>query len=242
MFQLRSIPVVALILLFVGAACKDKGRVIETIGKDTVTTEKFETYYSAYIEKASRFANADKETLYKLMCNPQMIPPDPTSQDLIAGLLPENNYEKYRELKIMEQAALAEGFQDRPVIKAILEQVYLEALAQLYFHEKMQGRIKISETDKEAKCKMLREKKPEIMAGRTLDECLKMGEQAMRMEILQSELPKVRGDIKESVTIKKNNDFDRENYLKKELKQYQDIRKAGGCPAESAEAPKSESK
>ncbi|MBW7858223.1 MAG: hypothetical protein H3C43_08025 [Leptonema sp. (in: Bacteria)] len=213
--------------------CKDQGQTIETIGKDKITTEKFETYYTAYIEKASRLANADKETLYRLMCHPEQIPQDPQARDMIAGLIPENNYEKFRDMKIIEQAAVAEGFQDRPDIKAILDQVYLEALAQLYFQEKMQAKIKISETDKETKCQELRSKHPAEMAGRTLEECLKMGESAAKMELFQVEYPRLRSDIKESVQIKKNNDFDRDDYLKNKLKLYQDIRKTGGCSESS---------
>lgn len=222
--------IVILLALLVGiAACKDGGKEIETVGKDKITTQKFENYYATYIEKASRLANADKETLYKLMCHPEQIPNDPAIHELISGLNPENNYEKFREMKIIEQAAVGEGFQDRPVIKSILEQVYMETLVNLYVQEKIQEKIKIAETDKEQKCNELRKERPQQMAGLTIDECLKVAERFLKMEIVQREYPKILSDIKESVQIKKNADFDRDSFLKNDMKLYKDIRKTGGC-------------
>ncbi len=229
MFVFKRLSILLFAVVAGLVACKDRGKVIETIGKDTITTEKFENYYSTYIEKASRLANADKETLYKLMCNPEQIPPDPAIRELIGGLIPENNYEKFRDMKIIEQAALSESFQDRPVIKEILEQVYMETLVNLYVQEKIQEKIKISETEKEQKCNDLRKERPEQMAGLTLDQCLKVAERFLKMEIVQREYPKIIEGIKESVQIKKNNDFDRDNFLKNDMKLYNDIRKTGGC-------------
>lgn len=229
MFVFKRLSILLFAVVAGLVACKDRGKVIETIGKDTVTTEKFETYYSTYIEKISRLRNADKETLYKLMCNPEQIPPDPEIREMIAGLIPENNYERFREMKIVEQAARNEGFQDRPVIKEILEQVYLEALVSLYVQEKMQEKIKISETDKEQKCNDLRKERPDQMAGLTLDQCLKVAERFLKMETLQREYQKTMNEIKESVQIKKNNEFDRDSFLKNDIKLYKDIRKTGGC-------------
>lgn len=229
MFVFKRLSILLFAVVAGLVACKNRGKVIETIGKDTITTEKFESYYSTYIEKASRLANADKETLYKLMCNPNQIPPDPAIRELIGGLIPENNYEKFRDMKIIEQAALSESFQDRPVIKEILDQVYMETLVNLYVQEKIQEKIKISETGKEQKCNDLRKERPDQMAGLTLDQCLKVAERFLKMEIVQREYPKIIEGIKESVQIKKNNDFDRDNFLKNDMKLYNDIRKTGGC-------------
>lgn len=229
MFVFKRLSILLFAVVAGLVACKDRGKVIETIGKDTITTDKFESYYSTYIEKASRLANADKETLYKLMCNPEQIPPDPAIRELIGGLIPENNYEKFRDMKIIEQAALNESFQDRPVIKEILEQVYMETLVNLYVQEKIQEKIKISETEKEQKCNDLRKERPDQMAGLTLDQCLKVAERFLKMEIVQREYPKIIEGIKESVQIKKNNEFDRDNFLKNDMKLYNDIRKTGGC-------------
>lgn len=229
MFVFKRLSILLFAVVAGLVACKDRGKVIETIGKDTITTDKFESYYSTYIEKASRLANADKETLYKLMCNPEQIPPDPAIRELIGGLIPENNYEKFRDMKIIEQAALNESFQDRPVIKEILEQVYMETLVNLYVQEKIQEKIKISETEKEQKCNDLRKERPDQLAGLTLDQCLKVAERFLKMEIVQREYPKIIEGIKESVQIKKNNEFDRDNFLKNDMKLYNDIRKTGGC-------------
>ncbi len=237
MFVFKRLPILLVAFLAGLAACKDRGKVIETIGKDTITTAGFENYYATYIEKASRLANADKETLYRLMCNPNQIPPDPAVRDLIAGLVPENNYQKYREMKIVEQAAKSENFHERPVIKSILEQVYLETLVNLYVQEKLQEKIKISETEKEAKCNELRKEMPDRMAGLTLDQCLKVAEGFLKREIVQREYPRIMEGIKESVQIKKNNDFDRDNFLENDMKLYKSIRKAGGCETETSSTP-----
>lgn len=236
MFLIKRVSLLSFAVFTALASCKERGRVIETIGKDTITTDKFETYYSTYIEKASRLANADKETLYKLMCNPDQIPPDPAIRELIGGLIPENNYEKFRDMKIIEQAALSEGYQDRPVIKEILDQVYMETLVNLYVQEKIQEKIKISETEKEEKCSALRKERPQQMAGLTLDQCLKVAERFIKMEIVQREYPKIIEGIKESVQIKRNPDFDREKFLKNEMVLYNEIRKTGGCANESSPA------
>lgn len=138
-------------LMFSSIFCKEQGVKIEQIGKENITTTKFETYYETYIEKASRLANAEKKTLFELMCNPEKVPNDPAVQEMILGLEPKNSYQKYREMKIIEQAAKTEGFDKKPIIKNILEQIMLETLVNLYIQEKMQGKIKVSDSQIEKK-------------------------------------------------------------------------------------------
>ena len=54
MFVFKRLSILLFAVVAGLVACKDRGKVIETIGKDTITTDKFESYYSTYIEKASR--------------------------------------------------------------------------------------------------------------------------------------------------------------------------------------------
>ncbi|MFN3603770.1 MAG: hypothetical protein ACK4UJ_03545 [Leptonema sp. (in: bacteria)] len=208
--------------------CKEQGVQIEQIGKENITTSKFETYYETYIEKASRIANAEKKTLYELMCNPEKIPQDPAIQEMIYGLYPENSYQKFREMIIIEQAAKQEGFDKKPNVKNIIEQVVLETLVNLYIQEKMQNKIKISDTQIEKKCEELRNQDRRV-ANLNIDQCLKFAEAVLKQDIVKLEYPKLMNEIKESVQIKKNSEFDRDKYLKEEIKLFKEAQKIGNC-------------
>ncbi|GIX40317.1 MAG: hypothetical protein KatS3mg129_0050 [Leptospiraceae bacterium] len=223
----KKILILFLLIILVNV-CKEKGKVIETIGKDNITTQEFETYYETYIEKASRLANAEKKTLYELMCNPDKVPQDPAIQELIAGLYPENSYQKFREMKIIEQAAISEGFDKKPVIKNILEQVLLETLVNLYMQEKMQEKIKVSTEQIEKRCEELR-KKDRRFNTIPIDQCLKIAEASLKQEILRQEYPKIINEIKESIQVKKNAQFDKDKYLKEDIKLFKEAQKIGGC-------------
>jgi len=219
-----------ILITFLANHCKEKaGTTIETIEKDNLTTTSFETYYETYIEKASRLANAEKKTLYELMCNPEKVPQDPAIQELIAGLYPENAYQKYREMKIIEQAAKSDGFDKKPVIKNILEQVQMETLINLYIQEKMQEKIKLTSEQIEKRCEELRQKDKRFTAI-PIDQCLKIAEASLMQEIVRMEYPKLINEIKESVQIKKNPQFDKDKYLKEEIKLFKEAQKIGKCP------------
>lgn len=231
---MRMIKLFILLLLFIVISCKEKGTIIETIGSDNVTTSEFETYYETYIEKASRLANAEKKTLYELMCSPEKIPQDPAIQELIAGLYPENSYQKFREMKIIEQAAKLEGFDQKPIVKNIIEQVRLETLINLYIQEKIQGKIKISTEQIEKGCEELRIKDTRIKTL-PVDQCLKIAEAYIKNEIVRNEYPKIINDMKESVQVKKNNHFDKDKYLKDDITLFKEAQKIGGCITDKKE-------
>ncbi len=226
----KSTFVISLILAvpFLVQSCK-KGKVIETIGNHAVTTSEYEEYYSTYVEKASRFANAEKETLYKLMCNPDQVPPNPILQDMIVKLDPENNYEEYRQMRIIEQVAEKEGFTEKASVKAIIDQVVLETVVRLYLQEKLDERIKITQEQKQQKCEELRREYPGRIGPLPLDSCLYIAEGFIKQNIMAREEPKVREEIKESISVKKNPDVDKAKYLTKDLDLYQTMMKEGGC-------------
>lgn len=234
-FVMKKYSVFLLALLITGF-CKEKGVEIETIGNDVITTAEFETYYETYIEKASRLANAEKKTLYELMCHPEKLPQDPAIQELIYGLYPDNSYQKYREMKIVEQAAKLENFDKKPVIKNIIEQVKLETLVNLYIQEKMQEKLKISQQQIEEKCQELRNKDKRVMML-PVDDCLKIAEAYLKNEIVRAEYPRLINEIKETVQVKRNQQFDRDKFLREEIKLFQEARELGGCPSPSASTP-----
>lgn len=229
-----------LLIIFL-ISCKEQGVQIEQIGKESITTTKFETYYETYIEKASRLANAEKKTLFELMCNPDKVPQDPAIQEMIAGLYPENSYQKYREMKIIEQVAKNEGFDKKPAIKNIIDQVVLETLVNLYIQEKMQEKIKVSESQVEKKCEELR-KQDKRITNLNIEQCLKFAEAYLKQEIVRTEYPRIMNEIKESVVIKKNQDFNKEKYFREEIKIFKEAQKIGNCPELKKENKEEEKK
>ncbi|MDH5656488.1 MAG: hypothetical protein OEZ34_11300 [Spirochaetia bacterium] len=231
-----------LALFFYSAAACKKGELIEEIGSYKVTTAEYEDYYTTYVDKASIIARSEKSTLYKLMCNPDQIPPHPVLHELFKQLDPKENYKDYREMKIIEQVAKAEGFTDDPVVKKIIEQTVLETVVKLYFQKKLDQRIKISMDDKTARCDELRRTYPQKMAPLPLETCLYFAEGFLKEEIIEREGPRLRDEIKEGVAIVKNKEFDRDDYLENKMPVFNTIKKEGGCMVDGAEASETEKK
>ncbi|MBI3395112.1 MAG: hypothetical protein HY042_04700 [Spirochaetia bacterium] len=211
-----------------GTACK-KGEVIEEIGAYTITTRDYEDYYGAYLEKASRLVNAEKKTLYQLVCNPPDSRANPILADLVSGLNPTQNYKKYRDMRIIEQVAKQTGFMDRPVVRQILDQVVLETVAQLYIQEKMDERTKISTEQKQKKCEDLRRELPDKVGPLPLDRCMELAEGILKREQIERQYPEIVQEIKESVTIHRNANFNKDDFLEKKIELYNTMRKEGGC-------------
>ena len=84
-------------------------------------------------------------------------------------------------------------------------------------------------TEANAKCVELRKKAPEQFGSLTLEECKKVGFGFIREERMQGEYQKVLDEIKESVTIKKNQKFDRDDFLANKIDACKALRKSGGC-------------
>jgi hypothetical protein len=229
----KLITIILLTGILSGISCGKGGSEIETIGNYKITTKDFADYYSAYFEKAAIFTGADKKTLSKFICNPDQAG-NPMIQELLEKLKPENNYEEYRQMRIIEQVAKKDGFTDKPEIKEILNQVVLETTVRLFLQAKMDERIKISTDEKQKACEQLRKEYPDKVGPLPLDDCLYAGEMFLKQNMMRKEEAKLRDEIKESVTINKNKDFDREKFLKNDVDFYKTIKKDGGC---STEAP-----
>ncbi len=206
----------------------EEGDTIETIGGHNITTSEFQQHYNTSVEIATRISNAEKATLYKLICNPSLAP-NPQYQDMAIQLQPEQNYRQFRDSKIIEIVAGDEGFLDRPIVQQILEHTKRTTIAQLYLHEKVWERIKISEEDKKAACQELREKDPRRVGPLPLDDCLKVAEGMLKSQKYRREVPQVYEEIKEKIKISKNDKFDKEDFFEKDLELYQTIKSEGGC-------------
>jgi hypothetical protein len=83
----------------------------------------------------------------------------------------------------------------------------------IYITEQVEKKIKITDEDASNKCKELREKDAR-MKSVTLDRCLQIGRGVLKQEESQKILPKVLERVKEGISIKHNEKFDLEQYLK----------------------------
>ncbi len=238
MFKLKIYglrAVVGLLLtssVLLSLTCK-KGDVIEEIGGYAITTKDYEEYYGAYLEKASRIVNVEKKTLYQYVCNPPDSRANPMLADLVQGLNPPHNYRKYRDMRIIEQVARQSGFTDRPVVRQILDQVILETVAQLYLQEKMDERTKVSLEQKQQKCNELRKEFPDRMGPLPIERCLDYAGALLKREQQDKLYPEFVQEVKESVVIRRNNSFNKDDFLEKRVELYNTMRKEGGCYSES---------
>ena len=201
----------------------NKGQVIEEIGNSNITTEDFESYYDAEVEKIARIYSTDKKYLYQLICDPRT--------GAIQRFEPKLVYEKYRDSRMILEVASNDGFQDNPRIQKIIDNARDEAIAQLYVNEKFIEKVKISEDDKEKKCQELRTTDPARFGPLTLDDCKNQAFMALKGQYYKQYASKIQNDIKERVKVTTNKDFDLDKYLESGVQLYNTIKKEGGCEA-----------
>lgn len=229
---------VLLTVLLASAACK-KGETIEEIGGHRIGTAEFEDFYSTTVETATRYSNAQKDTLYKLVCNPSLAPSE-MHYDMAVSLQPRIAYDRYRSMLMIESVAREEGFTDRPLIRKILENANRQNLVQLYLHQKVIEKIKISEAEKQQTCEELRRREPQRVGPLPLDDCLKVAEGFLMRAQFERIQREVYDEIKERVRVEKNEEFDRDAYFTSGLELYQQIKEGGGCkdqPPDSGATP-----
>ncbi len=225
----------AILLLFVGLfllTCEKKGEVIEEIGTQKIYTKQYEKEYATAVDFASRLAGTDKSVLYKIICNPSTAPTTEAYQ-LALTLKPENHYTQYRDTIMIAQIAEEEGFLDDPVVQQIIRQSRLQTIAQLYINQKLSQSLEIAEEDKIETCEELRRREPARMKPLPLEDCLKVAEGVLRRKAVQSKGQEIVQDVKERVAVRKNEKFDRDNYLEN-IPLYKTIQEQGGCSTEEA--------
>jgi hypothetical protein len=205
-------------------------RIMETIDTVEITTDAFETYYRTSVELATRVSNADRTTLYKLVCNPDLAP-NAQYRDMVQQLQPENSYAQFRDNRMIRILAEKDGLLDRPIISDILEHTRNQTIAQLYLHEKVWERIKITPADTRRKCQELRDLDPQRVGPLSNEDCRKVAEGALKASQYHRALPEVYATLKKRVMIQSGDNFDRARYFAHELPLYQAIKKSGGCAA-----------
>ncbi len=211
----------ALVLLsMVSSSCTKQGDVIETIGGHSIYTEDYENYYKTSVNLASRMAGADESLISRMVCN---------SETAIGkSLTPAIHYTRYRDSLMVAKVAEEEGFLDDPNVKRMLEQSRLQTISQLYINAKLLQSIKIPEEAKMKVCEALRKKEPKKMASLSLDDCLEVAEGALKRRLIGRKSDGVINSIRESIAIKKNDNFDLGEYLGS-IALYKKLRKKGGC-------------
>ncbi len=217
------------VILFVGAGCR-KGTVIEELGDHVVTTEEFNEFYNTKLEILTRSNNVSKETVGRALCTPD----SREGRFILEHMDPERAYRSFRDQHIVHQVARQDGFLDRPHVKRILEQVMLQMAVQLYMQEKMEKYIRFSQEKKEEKCRELRQQDPARFGPLPLDQCVSVAERYLTDEEYRKRYPQLVEEVKERVAVKKNNQFNKEEYLKKQVDGYRVLRKSGGCPVDDA--------
>jgi hypothetical protein len=226
-------------------SAKSSGELMEEITYNSqgakITTKDFEDYYVTFVEKAARFANAEKSTLYRMICNPDQIPNDPMVRELIAKLDPQYNYEDFRMMRVIEMAAKNEDFDDKPHVRALIEQQKFDTVVRLYVQEKMDERIKISEEQKKQKCDELRRQFPKI-GSLPIDNCLMIADGVLKRDIMIQEGPRLQEEIREMVEVRKNSEFSKEDFLKTQIAAFNELKKEGGCAAPEKGAQAAEEK
>jgi len=211
-FKLILINLIILsVFNFVGCE-DDNSSVIETLDGEKLTVKKFETTYETAIESMSRTQNVEKENLIKIVST-DIEELDEQLKSINYQFQPKNFYDNYRNMYMIKTAADKSGFTTRADIKNIVKYLEMQTISQLYITEQVEKKIKITDEDASNKCKDLREKDPR-MKSVTLDRCLQIGRGVLKQEESQKILPKVLERVKDGISIKHNEKFDLEQYLK----------------------------
>ena len=212
----------AICLLF--GACKD-GEVVETIGDHRVTTAEFEQFYEAAIEKFTMRTGANKSRVYQLICDPSQIPQDvdPQIRETIRSMTPRNMYQIYRDSLIVEIVAEEDGFLDRPDVQQIIELTIRQTIAELYMQEMLKNKIRISQEDKQQMCEELRRRDPATYGPLTLEQCWEFAEGVLKAEYYRQKTPEIYAEIRERIRVRRNDDFDRDEWLDNGVELYNTI-------------------
>ncbi|TGK37495.1 lipoprotein LipL31 [Leptospira gomenensis] len=218
---------VTLIAAFL-AGCGDNSEVIETLDGNKITVNSFEDTYNVAIDAMSRVQNIEKENLLEFISKDIAEVPE-QMRALNYQFQKKNFYDQYRDMMITTIAAEKDGFTKRDDIKKILKFQEMQIVSQLYVMHLVESKIKISEEEAMEECQKLRSKEPQI-GSLPIDRCILFARAKLKKDKSQEILPKVLERIKEQVSIKHNDKFDLDAFLKK---------KSGTSSSDTKEAPAS---
>ncbi|MCX7998472.1 MAG: lipoprotein LipL31, partial [Leptospiraceae bacterium] len=125
-----------------------------------------------------------------------------------------NFYENYyRDMLITAKAAEKSGFTNRPEVKRMLEFMKLQYISQIYLMEEFEKRFKVTDEEVKAECEELRKKNMQL-ASRPISDCLNYARASLKLKYMSENQAKIRERIKEGISVKRNENFDLEEYLK----------------------------
>ncbi|AYV54607.1 lipoprotein LipL31 [Leptospira kmetyi] len=230
-----------IILIFIAlstaffAGCGDNSEVIETLDGNKITVNSFDDTYNVAIDAMSRVQNIEKENLLEFIQKDIAEVPE-QMRALNYQFQKKNFYDQYRDMMITTIAAEKDGFTKRDDIKKILKFQEMQIVSQLYVMHLVESKIKISEEEAMEECQKLRAKEPQI-GSLPIDRCILFARAKLKKDKSQEILPKVLERIKEQVSIKHNDKFDLEAFLKRKVGAPATEEKKE-TPATGTEAPK----
>jgi hypothetical protein len=195
--------------------CGDDSPHIESLNGEKITVKRFESAYEAAIETMSRMQNIEKKNLLEFISKDIDEVPE-QFQSLNYQFQKKNFYENYRNMLMVKLAADKSGFTSRQDIKEILDQVTMQTVSQLYVQEQVEKKITISDEEAKEECERLRGQNSQL-AAMPIDKCMMLGRGNLKRVRSQEVLPKVMERIKEGVSIKHNEKFDLDAYLKSDI-------------------------
>lgn len=201
------------LIVFFLSCNQNNSPVIEIIDNEKITLERFEQDYEIALETFSRQNNIEKKTLEEIINkDPKELPKE--MQSIHYQFQKNNFYENfYRDMIIRAKAAEKSGFTSRPEIKRMLEFMRLQYISQIYFLEEFEKRFKVTDDEVRSECEQLRKNNVQL-ASRPISDCLNYARASLKMKYIEENQVKIRERIKEGISIKRNESFDLEEYLK----------------------------
>ncbi|MEM7179855.1 MAG: lipoprotein LipL31 [Spirochaetota bacterium] len=231
----KSIVLIAFIFLFNMCTCDQGGStnspVIEVLDSHKITVKQFDDAYETAIESLSRTQNIEKKNLIDWISKDISEVPD-QFKGLNQQFQKKNFYDNYRQMMMIKIVADKTNFTTRPDIKRILDQVTMQTISSLYIQEQVEKKLHITEKQIEAECGRLRKENAQFSAM-DINRCMMIAKGFLKRRESEKIVPKVMERIKERISIKHNDKFDLDEYLKNAK---------GKKPAESPEKPKEETK
>jgi hypothetical protein len=219
----------ATISIFIGCGMDDS-QLIESLDGEKLTTKRFEQAYQTALESLSRSQNIEKKNLLEIVAK-DIDELDEQLKPLNYQFQKKNFYETYRNMLMVKIAADRAGFTSRSDIKDILKYLEMQTVAQLYISEEVEKKIKISDEDAIKECQRLRTE-DQRYRSLPLERCTMLGRSSIKSNESQKALPKVLERIKEGISIKHNEKFDLEQFLKGEAELKKESSKAESKPEE----------
>lgn len=209
---------------------------IETLDGNKITVNGFEDTYNVAVDAMSRVQNIEKENLLEFISKDISEVPE-QMRALNYQFQKKNFYDQYRDMMITTIAAEKDGFTKRDDIKKILKFQEMQIVSQLYVMHLVESKIKISEEEAMEECQKLRAKEPQI-GSLPIDRCILFARAKLKKDKSQEILPKVLERIKEQVSIKHNDKFDLDAFLKKKAGGDETSKKESAPAAPKTETPK----